>query len=132
MIDITITIVDAPLLLPFHAANLGNVEGLPDFKTTAETASDMTRQKKTYRQNEEILDAMFLALKCRCIWPVPPQNNWPSTRELADDMDISIYKARYLLMKLETCGKVISTKKSIMKSIRWYLTAIEDEKTKSK
>jgi hypothetical protein len=35
---------------------------------------------------------------------------WLTTREIANEMDISIYSMRYLLCQMETNGKVISIK----------------------
>lgn len=50
----------------------------------------------------------------------PPQSEWPSTRQIADNNDISIYKARLLLLELLTSNQVMVSDHSIKHSLRWY------------
>ncbi|CAI0855366.1 FaeA/PapI family transcriptional regulator [Serratia proteamaculans] len=47
--------------------------------------------------------------------------SWPSTREIAEDCNFSIYKARYLLLRLEKKGWVKVTPTPIKNSLRWYI-----------
>jgi len=51
---------------------------------------------------------------------LPPQAEWPSTRQLADSHDISIYKARNLLLDMAKNGKVIVTGRPVNNTLRWY------------
>lgn len=50
---------------------------------------------------------------------------WLTTREIANEMDISIYSMRYLLCQMETNGKVISIKtgKGRSHTLRWKLAS---------
>jgi hypothetical protein len=51
---------------------------------------------------------------------LPPQAEWPSTRQLADTNDISIYKARNLLLDMAKNGKVMVTGRPVNNTLRWY------------
>lgn len=51
---------------------------------------------------------------------LPPQAEWPSTRQLADTHDISIYKARNLLLEMARSGKVMVTGRPVNNTLRWY------------
>lgn len=51
---------------------------------------------------------------------LPPQAEWPSTRQLADTHDISIYKARNLLLDMAKSGKVMVTGRPVNNTLRWY------------
>ncbi|EPK7572983.1 LuxR C-terminal-related transcriptional regulator [Klebsiella michiganensis] len=50
---------------------------------------------------------------------------WLTTREIANEMDISIYSMRYLLCQMENNGKVISVKtgKGRSNTLRWKLAS---------
>lgn len=50
----------------------------------------------------------------------PPQTEWPSTRQLADPLDISIYKARIILLDMVKEGEVVVSTQPINNSLRWY------------
>jgi DNA-binding transcriptional regulator YhcF (GntR family) len=51
----------------------------------------------------------------------PPPEQWPKTRELADQCGENIYTTRTLLLALEKEGKVRCTHRSINNSLRWYI-----------
>lgn len=51
---------------------------------------------------------------------IPPPEQWPKTRELADKCGENIYTTRTLLLALEKEGKVRCTHRSINNSLRWY------------
>ncbi|MBH3259839.1 hypothetical protein I5P78_25925 [Serratia marcescens] len=51
---------------------------------------------------------------------LPPSESWPSTRKISDANDISIYKARLLLLDLARRGLVIVSERGIGNSLRWY------------
>ncbi|AIM22602.1 MULTISPECIES: FaeA/PapI family transcriptional regulator [Serratia] len=50
----------------------------------------------------------------------PPPGEWPTTRQLAESNDITIYQARNLLLNLVGRGKVLVTPGPVKKSLRWY------------
>lgn len=50
----------------------------------------------------------------------PPENIWAATRQVADVHDISIYKARLLLLKLVDQGLIMVTDGPVNNSLRWY------------
>lgn len=52
--------------------------------------------------------------------PLPPPDEWPVTRQISDIHDVSIYKARLLLLSLADQGQVIVSRASVNKSLRWY------------
>lgn len=50
----------------------------------------------------------------------PPQSEWPSTRQIADTNDLSIYKSRLLLLELVKKRQVMVSDHSIKHTLRWY------------
>lgn len=58
----------------------------------------------------------------------PPMNDgipplpeyWPTTRQIANALNISIYQARYGLLSLVALGRVIVSDNMINNSLRWY------------
>ncbi|MFI0582564.1 FaeA/PapI family transcriptional regulator, partial [Klebsiella pneumoniae] len=56
-----------------------------------------------------------------------PENEiWLTTREIANEMDISIYSMRYLLCQMESTGAVISIKTGSGRgnTLRWKLASL--------
>lgn len=51
---------------------------------------------------------------------LPPQREWPSTRQVADAQGISIYKARSILLDLVYAQRVAVSDRSQGKTLRWY------------
>ncbi|HGB4477541.1 TPA: FaeA/PapI family transcriptional regulator, partial [Salmonella enterica subsp. enterica serovar Chester] len=53
----------------------------------------------------------------------PDGDVWLTTREIANEMDISIYSMRYLLCQMEMEGAIISIKtgKGRSNTLRWKL-----------
>jgi hypothetical protein len=52
---------------------------------------------------------------------IPPSpDTWPTTRQISDAHNISIYKARLLLLDLTKQGLVLVSDRSINNSLRWY------------
>lgn len=49
------------------------------------------------------------------------KENWPSTREISEYCQFSIYKTRHILIKLLDASIVISSVHKINNSLRWYL-----------
>ncbi|MGQ8775436.1 FaeA/PapI family transcriptional regulator [Serratia sp. NA_112.1] len=46
---------------------------------------------------------------------------WPSTRDIAENCDFSIYKTRYLLMKMVAKGWIQVTPRPVKNTLRWYI-----------
>lgn len=59
--------------------------------------------------------------------PPPPPDEWPVTRQISDIHDVSIYKARLLLLSLAEQGWVIVSKVTVNKSLRWYPVIPRDD-----
>ena len=51
---------------------------------------------------------------------IPSPGDWPTTRQIANAHDLSIYKARLLLLELTKIGLVIVSERAINNSLRWY------------
>lgn len=51
---------------------------------------------------------------------IPPPDIWVTTRQIADAHDISIYKARLLLLDLVKLGLVIVSNGPVNNSLRWF------------
>ncbi|MFI8416094.1 hypothetical protein ACQKDS_06465 [Serratia sp. NPDC078593] len=54
----------------------------------------------------------------------PDQHEWLSTRQLAEYINVGVYRARNLLLELVAQGDVIVTSGSVKNSLRWYPTAL--------
>jgi hypothetical protein len=50
----------------------------------------------------------------------PPSHEWPSTRQIADAHDISIYKARLLLLNMVKNGHAAVCAPKSGSVLRWY------------
>ncbi len=79
-----------------------------------------------YRINERKLNNILSALQDICIrnpnyTTLPPQEQWPKTREVAEYCGTTIYLARYYLMKLVDSNKAYVSPKSVNKSLRWFI-----------
>ncbi|WP_273974756.1 MULTISPECIES: FaeA/PapI family transcriptional regulator [Serratia] len=51
---------------------------------------------------------------------IPRSENWPTTRQIADAHNISIYQARYALLGLVALGRVLVSDGAVNNSLRWY------------
>ncbi|WP_167507656.1 hypothetical protein [Rahnella variigena] len=51
---------------------------------------------------------------------VPPQDAWATTRQISDALDISIYKARLILLDLVKLDLVLVSDRQLRNSLRWY------------
>lgn len=51
---------------------------------------------------------------------IPPPDVWVTTRQISNAHDISIYKARLLLLELVKLGLVIVSDGPVNNSLRWY------------
>lgn len=74
-------------------------------------------------QNHQ-LNNVQIALRALCLrecaqGTLPPKTLWPSTRDVAMCCDISIYIARYYLIKLVEKKKAYMAPCSVKNSLRW-------------
>lgn len=80
--------------------------------------NNKTRQKQ--------LNNVLIALRNLCQHDshhtaLPPQTQWPKTREVAEHCELTIYLARYYLLRLVENKKAYVTPGSINNSLRWYI-----------
>ncbi|CAI1948192.1 MULTISPECIES: hypothetical protein [Serratia] len=52
---------------------------------------------------------------------VQAPETWPSTRDIAENCHFSIYKTRYLLLKMVAKGRMQVTPHPLKNALRWYL-----------
>ncbi|WP_051916919.1 MULTISPECIES: FaeA/PapI family transcriptional regulator [unclassified Serratia (in: enterobacteria)] len=81
-----------------------------------------SRNKEREKQLNNVLNA--LRTLCKKEVPhttVPPQVNWPKTREIAEYCEITIYLARYYLLRLVDEKKAYVTSGALNNSLRWYI-----------
>ncbi|WP_071882817.1 FaeA/PapI family transcriptional regulator [Chania multitudinisentens] len=72
------------------------------------------------------LNNILVALRALCHRDIhqttlPPTEQWPKTRDVAEHCEITIYIARYYLMQLVESNKVHVAPKSVDNSLRWYI-----------
>jgi hypothetical protein len=78
------------------------------------------------KEREQQLNTVLNALRALCKHDVhhstiPPQVNWPKTREIAEYCEITIYLARYYLLRLVNDKKAYVTSGALNNSLRWYI-----------
>lgn len=78
------------------------------------------------KKGEALLNDVLLALQTLSSQDIyhntpPLQEEWPKTRDIAESCGITIYLARYYLIKLTKMGKAYATPRSGNKSLRWYI-----------
>lgn len=72
------------------------------------------------------LNNVRIALRALCMRglnqeALPPEKLWPSTRDVAECCDISIYIARYYLIKLVETNQAYVQPSSAKSSLRWHI-----------
>ncbi len=82
------------------------------------------------RYEDKQLEKILSALQKLCnnydhqgVLVLPPENQWPKTREIAEYCDVTIYIARHYLMKLVEKKKAYVTATLVNNSLRWYIAA---------
>lgn len=75
---------------------------------------------KKHRLHNEILMTLLKMVSHLEENTIPPPSKWPTTRQIADAHDISIYKARLLLLELVKQGRVVVSNLPVSNSLRWY------------
>jgi hypothetical protein len=81
---------------------------------------------RTNKEREKQLNNVFIALQALCKRDIhhtgiPPQVQWPKTREIAEYSETTIYLARYYLLRLVENKKAYVTPGALNNSLRWYI-----------
>lgn len=73
-----------------------------------------------------VLQSMKRLTSSRLDLSTPENEIWLTTREIANEMDISIYSMRYLLCQMESTGAVICIKTGSGRgnTLRWKLASL--------
>jgi len=102
---------------------------LPDISNIQHDALIMnTIDKKRPERRKERLASLQLKLleQLEYVWrndkSSPCQENWPSTRQLAETCDLGIYQTRHLLLKLADERYIQLAPKRVKNTLRWYLS----------
>lgn len=77
-------------------------------------------------EKEKQLNNVLIALRVLCKndshhTTIPPQAQWPKTREVAEYCEMTIYLARYYLLRLVENKKAYVTSGALNNSLRWYI-----------
>lgn len=78
------------------------------------------------KEREKQLNNVLFALRALCKndtpqAAIPPQAQWPKTREVAEYCEMTIYLARYYLLRLVENKKAYVTSGALNNSLRWYI-----------
>ncbi len=78
------------------------------------------------KEREKQLNNVLIALRVLCQRDIhhttlPPQVQWPKTREIAEYCEMTIYLARYYLLRLVENKKAYVTSGALNNSLRWYI-----------
>ena len=76
---------------------------------------------------EAVLKTLFSLTSPVAGQPLPPPEEWPVTRQISDIHDVSIYKARLVLLSLAGQGRVTVSRIAVNKSLRWYPVIPRDD-----
>lgn len=81
------------------------------------------QNKGSEKQINKVLSALYdLCQSEQNHTSLPPQVQWPKTREIAEYCEITIYRARYYLLRLVEKEKAYVNYDAINNSLRWYIT----------
>ncbi|HEJ9095986.1 hypothetical protein [Serratia odorifera] len=82
----------------------------------------LSPKKQEIQQLQRALRQALLTLSPppECGKPPSNQHEWLSTRQLAEYIDVGVYRARNLLLDMVEKGEVIVTCGSVKNSLRWY------------
>lgn len=84
------------------------------------TKKKLTKSEKNLMLQKELLYTLLKSSPPMISEVVPDQITWLTTRQLADSQNISIYKARLLLLAMADKGLIIVSDKRINNKLRWY------------
>ncbi|TQI82248.1 FaeA-like protein [Serratia fonticola] len=78
------------------------------------------------KEREKQLNNVLIALQDLCKHDthhttIPPQTQWPKTREIAEYCEMTIYLARYYLLRLVENKQAYVTPTPLNNSLRWYV-----------
>ncbi|MNI47810.1 hypothetical protein D3C73_1023460 [compost metagenome] len=82
--------------------------------------------KKSDVKKQKIYGAL-LALCPAVEGNIPPYDDWPKTRKIADACNETIYSARLYLLALADEGAVYCSYQNVNNSLRWYPRLCKDE-----
>lgn len=77
------------------------------------------QQERQRLQDQLLFTLLRLSLPTASNAP-PPETDWCTTRQLADAHNISIYKARIILLDMAKNGEVMVTPQRVNNTLRWY------------
>lgn len=80
----------------------------------------------TLRQQQRLLTVLKKMSPMPHESKLPPQETWPSTRQLAEATNIGIYRTRYLLLGMLKTKKILVTERAVNNSLRWFSTEFPD------
>ncbi|HEI8868130.1 TPA: hypothetical protein SLG40_003685 [Serratia odorifera] len=82
----------------------------------------LSPKKQEIQQLQRDLRQALLTLSppSECGKPPLNQQKWLSTRQLAEYIDVGVYRARNLLLDMVEKGEVIVSAGSVKNSLRWY------------
>ncbi|WP_431223565.1 hypothetical protein ACQ86O_26650 [Serratia sp. L9] len=82
----------------------------------------MTIQQDSQDNLARVLVALQVLSNTNCSGAtVPPQAEWPTTRQIANFCDINIYDSRRYLMKLVKDKKAWVSSRQISNSLHWFI-----------
>lgn len=84
---------------------------------------DFLREQKRNNLNVVLTALQVLCARHSNQTTPPPQEQWPRTRDIAEYCEISIYIARYHLIKLVENKQAYVTSKSASNSLHWYIAS---------
>lgn len=67
--------------------------------------------------HEHVLEVLITLCRSKSI---DKQEAWPSTRDVAEECRLGIYRTRYLLLKIVANGQAISISHRAKNTLRWY------------
>ncbi|WP_261435296.1 FaeA/PapI family transcriptional regulator [Serratia quinivorans] len=84
----------------------------------------MSADQKITRQSQvdRVVEAITKLCTTQKQHHIGTPETWPSTRDIAEDCKFSIYKTRYLLLKMEKKGWVQMAPHPIKNTLRWWCT----------
>ncbi|HFX6839204.1 TPA: hypothetical protein ACIFNH_001616 [Serratia marcescens] len=83
-------------------------------------AKRISKQQELQNLQQHLLTTLHNLCPSAMETPPPPPGEWPTTRQLAESNDLTIYQARNLLLSLTGKGKVLVTQGPVNNSLRWY------------
>lgn len=101
--------------------------GLQRLKIIVIAVITKRKNKMTYFNKEEnhLIDSVRVALRTWYLrepqGTLPPKTQWPNTRDVAECCNISIYIARYYLLKLVEKKEAYMTSCTEKKILRWHI-----------